>query len=349
MLQILTLGLVMATLVMSNLAPMDDQSLSNDQQIKQTSTRFPSGIGPLRLFMRHQAPTTASHGPPVLILHGATFPSGNAAAWNIDGHSWMGDLAQAGYDVYALDFLGYGESDRYPDTASSEPSGPPPDSVETLASQVSRAVEEIVRINGDTRVNLVAHSAGTFAAGRYAELHPDRVARLVLFGAPAPSAGKAGGGSKNDPVRYFQMSAADELDAFEARVRQSGRLDMIMFAKWADAYLATEPAARQRVPPSVRVPAGMRAAFAEMSRSGRLPYNPDRITVPVLVIVGDWDEVAPPAEGLWLFEHLASPVKRFAVLSQGGHRLHLERSRFQLYRETETFLKGGDQPEEGGG
>jgi pimeloyl-ACP methyl ester carboxylesterase len=26
----------------------------------------------------------------------------------------MDELASAGYDVYALDFLGYGESDRYP-------------------------------------------------------------------------------------------------------------------------------------------------------------------------------------------------------------------------------------------
>jgi hypothetical protein len=39
--------------------------------------------------------------PPVLILHGATFPTGNAAAWKIDGHSWMDEIAEHRSDVYA--------------------------------------------------------------------------------------------------------------------------------------------------------------------------------------------------------------------------------------------------------
>ncbi len=120
-------------------------------------------------------------------------------------------------------------------------------------------------------------------------------------------------------------------------------MDPSLFGQWTKAYLASDPTAEKRRPPSVRVPAGMRAEFAQMSRLGKLPYDPGRITMPVLVIVGDWDEVTPPREGLWLFEHLASPLKRFVVLSQGGHRLHLERSRFQLYTETEAFLMEGDE------
>lgn len=313
------------------------------QQTKETSLRFPSGIGALKLSMRHQAPTAASQGPPVLILHGATFPAGNAAAWRIDGRSWMDELAAAGYDVYALDFLGYGESDRYPEMTSDDPSGPPLGSIEEMADQVRRAVREIARVNGATQVNLIAHSAGTLVAGRFAELHPGEVRRLVLFGAPAPLGSGNATAAPAPRMRYFQMSAAAELNAFEPRVRESGQLDMSMFQAWAEAYLATDPKARQRRPPSVRVPEGMLAATAEVDRSGRLPYDPARIAMPVLVIVGDWDQVAPPAQGMRLFEQLASPLKRFVVLSQGGHRLHLERSRFQLYRETETFLKGGDE------
>lgn len=325
---------------------------SHSQQPRESSLRFPSGVGSLNLFMRHQAPTTAPRGLPVLILHGATFPSANAAAWRMGGRSWMDELAAAGHDVYALDFLGYGSSDRYPEMASEDPSGPPLGNIEAMVDQVGRAVDEIIRVHGGGQVNLIAHSAGTFVAGRYAELHPGRVARLVLFGAPAPSKGgnvserdnvsEGDNVSERSPVRHFQMSAADELDAFESRVRQSGRLDMGMFPKWADTYLATDPTAQQRQPASVRIPAGMRVAFADMVRIGQLPYDPGRVTVPTLVIQGDWDEVTPPAQGMWLFEHLASPLKRFVVLSQGGHRLHLERSRFQLYRETETFLGGKD-------
>lgn len=305
--------------------------------------RFPSGFGSLQLFMRHEVSVAgATRGPPVLFLHGATFPSANAAAWRMDGRSWMDELVAAGYDVYALDFLGYGGSDRYPEMALSDPNGPPPDNIEIMTRQVGRAVDEIIRASGGEQVTLIAHSAGTFVAGRYAELHPERVARLVLFGAPAPSGGS--NAVTRPQERYFHMSAADELDAFEKRVRQAGRLDPSLFGKWTDAYLASDSTAGQRHPPSVRVPAGMRAAFAEMNGLGKLPYDPARIAMPVLVIVGEWDEVSPPAQGQWLFAHLAAPLKRFVVLSQGGHRLHLERSRFQLYRETEAFLIGGDEP-----
>src|SRR4051812_1272757 len=72
--------------------------------------RFASGIDGLNLAMRFQRSSHPSHAEPVLILHGATFPSGNAAAWKIGGRSWMDEIADAGYDVYALDFLGYGAS-----------------------------------------------------------------------------------------------------------------------------------------------------------------------------------------------------------------------------------------------
>jgi hypothetical protein len=61
---------------------------------------FPSGVGTLNLGMRHLAASHASKSSTVLILHGATFPSGNAAAWKFEGRSWMDQLAELGYDVY---------------------------------------------------------------------------------------------------------------------------------------------------------------------------------------------------------------------------------------------------------
>jgi pimeloyl-ACP methyl ester carboxylesterase len=120
-----------------------------------------------------------------------------------------------------------------------------------------------------------------------------------------------------------------------------------MFAAWAAVYLASDPASNTRHPASVRVPAGMSAAIAEMKRLGTLPYDPARVVTPTLVIQGEWDAVAPPSRALWLFEHLGSPYKRFVVLSQGGHRLHLERSRSQLYQEVRTFLGVRDVTEGG--
>ena len=304
------------------------------------SIRISSGIGSLYVVMRHAAATDPRPQSPVLILHGATFPSGNAAAWKIDGGSWMDDLAAQGHDVYALDFLGYGESDRYPEMDSEDPNGPPLGDIAAMVEQVDRAVAAISARHPGKAINLVAHSAGTLVAARYAELHPDRVARLVLFGTPAPFVDGHPGKSQN--VRYFQMTAANQLDAFEPRVRESQRLDSRMFTQWAAAYLATDSTSNTRQPAGVRVPAGMLAALAEITQTGKLPYDPAHIVTPTLVIQGEWDAVTPIAQGLWVFQHLASPFKRFVVLSQGGHRLHLEQSRFQLYQEVRGFLVAED-------
>src|ERR1700677_51657 len=50
---------------------------------------------------------------PVLYVHGATFPSAVSIAHRFDGLSWRDALNAAGFDVWALDFNGFGNSDRY--------------------------------------------------------------------------------------------------------------------------------------------------------------------------------------------------------------------------------------------
>ena len=62
-------------------------------QASEESVRFPSAIDHLTLSMRHCAATGPHRSPPILILHGATFPSANAAAWKMGGRSWMDELA----------------------------------------------------------------------------------------------------------------------------------------------------------------------------------------------------------------------------------------------------------------
>ena len=84
----------------------------------------------------------------------------------------------------------------------------------------------------------------------------------------------------------------------------------------------------------------MRVALEELEHSGKLPYDPTHITTPTLIIQGEWDAVTPAADSLRLFEQFASPLKRFVVVSQAGHRLHLERNRRQLYQEVRAFLEG---------
>lgn len=57
-------------------------------------------------------------GDPILFLHGSSFPSALAADFKIDNFSWMDHLVTHQRDVFALDFLGFGHSDRYPEMSN---------------------------------------------------------------------------------------------------------------------------------------------------------------------------------------------------------------------------------------
>jgi pimeloyl-ACP methyl ester carboxylesterase len=276
----------------------------------------------------------------VLILHGATFPSRNAAAWKIEGRSWMDELSDAGHEVYALDFLGYGESDRYAEMKNDDSDAAPLGDVASMTVQVERAVEQIRAEHGGARVHLIAHSAGTFAAALYAQSHADALAHLVLFGPPNSSTHASSVASKSmAQPSYRHVSVEDQLQSFESKVIAAGRLEPRMFETWGAAYLATDPSSGKRQPQSVRIPGGMHTASEALDRGAPLPYDPTHIATPTLVIVGDWDAVTPPAECLLLFEQFASPMKRFVIISEAGHRMHLEKSRGQLFREVNAFLE----------
>lgn len=56
--------------------------------------------------------------------------------------------------------------------------------------------------------------------------------------------------------------------------------------------------------------------------------------------VRSWDAVTSPSEGLRLFKQFAAPMKRLVLVSQAGHRMHLEKNRRQLYQEARAFLEG---------
>ncbi len=107
-------------------------------------------------------------GPPVVLLHGG---SGSWTHWlrNIDA------LARAGHTVLVPDMPGFGDSAAPPDGQDAD----------VLPSWLARGVQQLV---GDRPVALVGFSFGALVAGLWARVQPQRVARLVLVGAPALSA-----------------------------------------------------------------------------------------------------------------------------------------------------------------
>jgi alpha-beta hydrolase superfamily lysophospholipase len=286
-----------------------------------------------RVFLHHQAASAPPKRLPVLILHGATFPTQNAAGWKIDGISWMDDLSAVGYEVYGLDFLGFGRS------VQKAPYAAHADELDRITLQLSAAVREIKRQQNAAQIHLIAHSAGTLIAGFYAQSHARELASLTLFGAPIPVAKSQllDPSSNQDAATYFLMSANDQWLSFEDKVRAS-QLDQQMFAQWAQSYLSSDLTQLQRQPPSVRVPNTLAGILHIAKQSGVLPYNPANIQTPTLVIQGQWDQVTSPAVGRKLFDAIAAQHKSFVVMPKAGHRMHLEKRRLAFFARVRRFL-----------
>jgi pimeloyl-ACP methyl ester carboxylesterase len=119
--------------------------------------RIPGPRPGLQLFLRRLEPVQG-RAHPVLYVHGGTFPSALSIAHRFDGYSWRDALCEAGFDVWGLDFLGFGSSNHYPEMDE------PPEANASLcraadaAAQLAAAVQFILTQTGQRKLSLIAHS-----------------------------------------------------------------------------------------------------------------------------------------------------------------------------------------------
>jgi pimeloyl-ACP methyl ester carboxylesterase len=329
---------------------MIDQSRSGDTGSKlvpdERHYRVPAEVGGLKLFLRHLAPQvrdTPASPKVVLYIHGGTFPSALSIAHRFDGRSWRDELCASGFDVWGLDFLGFGASDPYPEMAEPAERHTVLGQAAAASLQIEHAVRFICAHHNVPRVSIVAHSWGTIAAGRFAGTHPDLVDRLVFFG---PVTWRS---SNVEPQRYPAwrlVSLDDQWKRFTDDVPQgeSPVLARRHFDEWGQRYLDADVESRTRSPASVKIPSGPWQDIAN-AWSGRLAYDPALIRAPVAIIRGEWDSLATDADARWLFDALrASPLRRDVKIARATHLMHLEENRYALYREAEIFLSSNDMP-----
>jgi pimeloyl-ACP methyl ester carboxylesterase len=297
----------------------------------------------LSLFLRYlpASEAIAPRNRMILYVHGATFPSGLSIAHRFDGRSWRDELCLRGFDVWGLDFHGYGSSDPYPEMAAPAAVYPPLGRAADCSRQLEVAVRFIVNHHAVNRVSLIAHSWGTIVAGDFAGRCPELVDRLVFFG---PIAQRAPQSERQRLPAWRLISLQDQWQRFVADVPadEEPALSRRHFDEWGERYLDTDPKSRTRFPAAVKTPCG---PFQELydAWAGELAYVPALIRAPVAIIRGEWDGMCADADAKWLFGALsASPQRRDVKIGRATHLMHLEESRFALYRETECFLRGGD-------
>ena len=278
----------------------------------------------------------------VLFIHGASYPAHSSFDFPIDGQSWMDWLAGKGYDVYSLDIRGYGKSTRPPELKQTPEANPPVVDTTAAVEDVTSAVDFIVSRRNLQKVVLVGWSWGATIAGSFATTTPDRVERLVLYApqwlrdTPPPS--------DADMARVPAWRSVDPRYAREIwqkgvpEAKRDSMLPKATFSAWMNATLAgdSEPG----VPGTVRAPNGVVLDTMRFWASGKPRWTPERVSVPALVIQGEWDLEAPPAMGMVVFNHLThSPFKRYVMVGETTHAALFEANRRQLYQAVREFLE----------
>ena len=187
-------------------------------------------------------------------------------------------------------------------------------------------------------IALIAHSWGSMPAALFVTQHPELVDRLVLFGpilrrdGPAEAETTAWGLVTNDQqhARFIRDVPKDHAQVLEEAD----------FPAWAAAYLASDPTAAGRTRPAVKVPSGP-SADVLTAHAGVLPYDPARLTRPVMVIAGAWDSSSTLADAQRFAAELpAGAERRVVTIPEATHLMHLETGRHALYAATRAFLKG---------
>jgi pimeloyl-ACP methyl ester carboxylesterase len=321
---------------MTQIAPKFDP----DEQHFRINSPFPG----LSLFLRYLPPAHPAAGPDrvVIYVHGGTFASALSVAHRFDGQSWRDELCAAGFHVWALDFHGFDRlSDPLPAMEQPPEGMAPLGRASDACLQLEHAVKFIRERHGIDRVSLIAHSWGSIVAGRFAGQCPELIDRMVWFG---PIARREPTAERACLPGWRLITVQNQWDRFTEGVPRDAApvLSRRHFDEWGERYLDSDPLSRTRSPAAVKVPSG---PFQDIfdSWAGDLAYDPGLIRAPVAIVRGEWDGMCTDSDARWLFDALAaSPVRRDIKISHGTHLMHLETSRFALYREAETFLLARD-------
>ncbi len=259
--------------------------------------------GDVRLFLWEKFVGSPDAKPAVLFVHGSSMASTPTFDLSVPGRpdsSVMDWFAQRGFVCWCVDMEGYGRSDKRRDITCDIANG---------ADDLAAATDYIFSTRGVKSFLTYGISSGALRAAMFAQRHPDRVARLALdafvwTGEGSPTLAER-------KKRLPQYLAANRRPIDRAFVRSiftrdhPGTTDQTLVEAFADAVLALDSS----------VPTG---TYVDMSAN--LPViDPEKLTVPTLIMRGQWDGIASHQDLANFFAKLPNPDKQFVVMPGIAH------------------------------
>lgn len=206
-------------------------------------------LGPYRIHY-----LASGQGKPVVLVHGL---GGRAQDWAL----LMPSLMNHGYRVYALDLLGFGQSQR-------------PDVDYSIALQTD-VLNRFVDSQQLARFDLAGWSMGGWIALKFTLEHPERVRRLVVFDSAGMDFKPAW-----DPALFHPSTVAQAQEFLAWLTPQASRIP-----RFIARDMVRETHSRAWVVD--------RAMKSMLSRAGILNGKLGAIQVPVLMVWGKQDVLVP--------------------------------------------------------
>lgn len=260
-------------------------------------------------------------GKPIVVLaHGSATAGRESFDLQVEGkssYSLMDRLASEGFDVFALDTRGFGRSTH------------PEEHITTAQAKddLGALIDFVLELRGASKVNLLGWSWGTQYGGMYVMENPDKVERYVS---------------------YAQMHV-DSPDVAKRRARigafRENAYVSIPEEGWKPRFTSMTPAevnepevvesyAREAAAVETRTPTGPQLDLVTI-----LPMvNPRLVTVPTMIIHGEYDDVADTDGLLPFFEQLANPQKQYVIIPEAGHMMHLQKGHDLFQHEVVSFF-----------
>src|SRR5690349_6068646 len=253
--------------------------------------------GDIKLFLWEKAAPAA--GP----VHGSSMASQPTFDFQLPerpGSSTMEWFAQRGFDTWCVDMEGYGRSDKQRDINFDIANG-----VDDLAA----ASDYIMKTRGTKQFLVYGISSGALRAALFAQRYPQRVSRLALDAFVWTGEGAPTLVERRKKLPEFQKTNRRPIDrAFVHSIFNRDHPDTAekkVVEAFADAILALDDS----------VPTG---TYVDMC--SKLPVcDPEKITVPTLIMRGQWDGIASFEDLSAFFAKLPNPDKQFTVMSGISH------------------------------
>lgn len=283
--------------------------------------------GDIKLFLWEKfAGTPGGKKGTVLFVHGSSMASQPTFDLQVPGRphsSAMDYFAGLGYDTWCVDMEGYGRSDKHRDISYDIANG---------ADDLAAATDYIMQTRGVSRFLVYGISSGALRAALFAQRHPGRVQRLALDAFVWTGKGSPTLEERTKKLAQWQSMRRRPMDrAFVHSIfnrDHPGCAEEKVVEAFADAILALDDS----------VPTG---TYIDMC--SRLPVvDPEKITVPAIIMRGEFDGIAGFDDLLEFFKRLPNPDKQFSVMAGISHASFQQINYMMVYHILYSFFT---QPE----